>query len=324
MTKVLNPCTYQLFDRVLVSDVPLGLLKRINGSGKPASLTVHLQFGSETLEPDSLSITMDTAASADGVPDDDPSKFDFGTLGFIATVEQNGLVITVNRKPGFSHPPSVAELERLGDRLVTTVLLKLPALWGTPALHGAMVGWERASIVIVGESGAGKSTLSQELAKHQRAKIYDDDSTMPLSTGDVLSAVPMGAASRIRFDVAERLGYTGRALFGYVGDKVALPHVGHSSPTPPLVAIFELNPQSEDASGNGVNSIQTDRVTPVEAIPMIWKHIQTINTSQAQSALRFSLAHQLSALPMYKVTYAQGIHTPHDVATALMMRTMQK
>lgn len=320
MSSVTGPFSYLLFDRLLVSDVELALLRPYPIGVTEIKPALSLAMSSIPVTPHG-EVVLDTPGDPtrilwDGVR----TYFHFNSTHFVAVVEEDGLTISLH--PHADKPRSAQEIDRekLGDRLVTTVLSRLPIMWGTPSVHGATLSWAEGSVVLVGTSGVGKSTVSQHLVRDHGATLHDDDTALIEWESGQLEPIPMGGAPRLRRDAAQNLEIGGRTLPGFSGGKVALAQEPPLSlpVVPPVRVVCEIVSLSEGASEHTITPApKLDIVEPVCAIPEAWKHVFTTNLSTDQTRLRFDLSHKMASVPYARISYLRGAHQPHQVSDAI-------
>lgn len=311
---------FRLFDRRLVSDTEIHLLDEV---------AKH----SETVKPDIRLVASEEPVALWGEPifggpEFTVTQYDRGGRGFcrlertghVAVMEPDGLLVTIRPEEGWESTGAPFSPRRIADTVVTGVLNRLPILWGSPAIHGALLETPAGAVLILGQSGNGKSTLSQILQREHGWVLHDDDTVMVNSDSDQPCLIPMGAAPRIRQDAAKYLQLTGAELPGYHGGKLYLSRLARGLRVGPEalsfpIAIFELSPAEE------VNSSFVEQVDALASREALWSHALSTNTSKAQRARIFKTVESLALSPFYRVHYRQGFDTPEEVA-ALINQSM--
>lgn len=316
MNAGLRPFVYRFFDRHVVSDLELALLQPLPPGTEPSTPPIRLMLASESFTPVGQAVLDGPAMPMSIFFDGQEAIFILHEAQLAAVVAPDGLSIMVHPLPGRAAVSEAELSHRLGDRLVTTVLSRLPILWGNPALHGATLSWEAGSILLLGESGVGKSTLSQHLVRDYGATLHDDDTAMVDDASGAPTPIPMGGAARLRKDAASDLGLEGVALPGFSGGKIALSHIlsPHFVPLPPLRALCEivaLPSRSAPAQSSGP---LTELIDPVRALATVWGHVFTTNLEKGQRVQRFRVAQSVVNVPLTRITYARDEDSPQSVA----------
>lgn len=312
-----SPFVYRFFDRQLISDIELSLLLPLPEGTAIEESAIRLSLNMTPYTP-SGSVVLEAPGQPTRILFQDPfSIFVINELDFIAIVSADGLSVELRPSAeGRANSEVALKSETLGDRMVTTILSRIPILWGTPSIHGATLSWPSGSILLLGKSGVGKSTLSQHLCAKYGATIHDDDTAIPRLQGDELTPIPMGGAARLRQDAAKNLGLNGRALPGYSGSKIALRRDADQEPVsaPPVTAVVEIIAIEDSPGGKETLPPKSELLNPVLAIPMAWGHVFTTNLSKQQSSLRFKSAHLIATIPVHRISYQRGVHGVDSVA----------
>lgn len=312
------PFVYRFFDRQLISDIELSLLMHLPEGTVTEDSAIRLSLNMAPYTP-SGSVVLESPGQPTKILFHDPfSIFVINDLDFIAIVSADGLSVELRpNAEGGANPQAGLESTTLGDRVVTSILSRIPILWGTPSIHGATLSWTGGSILLLGESGVGKSTLSQYLSANHGARIHDDDTAILTLQGNELVPIPMGGAARLRQDAAKALGLTGRVLPGYSGGKIALRREADQEPVeaPPLTAVVEVIATENSPAGATSLPPESEHLSPTFALPMAWAHIFTTNLSKNQSSTRFKYAHLIAGtVPVHRIAYQRGVHTVDSVA----------
>jgi hypothetical protein len=316
---------YLLFDRLLVSDIELMLLKPFPQGAVADKPVIRLTVAPQPLAPagdlvmggpeDSMAIYFDGSQTI----------FSLRSVNRVVVVDPEGLNISLHPHSDPSRSSRYDSDQVLGDRVVTSVLSRLPILWGSPSFHGATLSFGDQTIVLLGESGVGKSTLSQHLVRDYGATLHDDDTALLDWIDGRATPVPMGGAPRLRSDAAADLQLQGKSLVGFAGNKIALQtkNVIKIPRLAPLGAIFEIvavpensAPFSDDSSG-----LRAEKIDPVRAIPSLWRYFFTTNLGKPQSIQRFKLAHSLAHYPLTRISYTRGRNYPPDVVALIVAQT---
>jgi energy-coupling factor transporter ATP-binding protein EcfA2 len=250
----------------------------------------------------------------------DGSSYSFvlNETAHIAVVSSDGCSVGIYpdaRKP----LPDSQNSEAVADRLVTSVLSRLPILWSQASLHGATLESPHGVVLLMGQSGVGKSTLSQFLVRDHGWVLHDDDTVMISSSPAGTVLVPMGGAARLRGDAAESLQSTGKRLEGFVGDKIALRNESRISIRHldlPLL-IVELDPVGLGGEEKHSGGITVEPIAPTHAVGAIWEHVFTTDLGKKQIAQRFEASRVLANSPLLRVSYRRGRHSPAEVASVV-------
>ena len=320
MTKPGQIRRYQLFDRVLESPVEINLLREVTPDQESQEPTIFLRISKSP-----RMVEGDIAFGGAGWPVtyfSGPKKdyVDFRGTNQLAVIDKSGLVITLHPKIGEPNGPAEDAPRRIVDSLVTTILSRIPILWGSPPIHCATLLAPEGPVLLIGESGHGKSTLSQVLRRSHSWRVLDDDTAILRTDSNPPFLVPMGAASRLRKDAATNLEIGGTLLPGYSGGKVFVPNGrgeeserGRAIRLP--IAMFKVVP------ANSLTTILIERVEPVMAAPELWTSVFTSDSSPRQVALRFRASSILAQCQMFLVHYTKGVHTPEAVSREIAKRT---
>jgi hypothetical protein len=312
-----TPFVYRFFDRQLISDIELSLLMQLPEGTAIEDSAIRLSLNMSPYSH-SGSVVLEASGQPTSIFFQDPySIFVINDLNFIAIVSADGLSVELRPSTeGGANSDAALESTTLGDRLVTTILSRIPILWGTPAIHGATLSWPTGSVLLLGQSGVGKSTLSQYLCANHGATLHDDDTTILKTQGAELLPIPMGGAARLRQDAAKNLKLQGRALPGYSGGKIALRQDAHQEffAPPPVTVVVEIIAIEGSTSGEESLPPKSENLSPVLAIPMAWDHVFTTNLSKNQSSSRFRSAHLIATIPAHRISYQRGVHQADAVA----------
>jgi hypothetical protein len=318
---VSSPWEYLLFDRLLISDIELRLLKPF-----PQGVLAHKPAIRLTVNPEPLAPSGDLVM---GGPEDQMAMyfdglqnvFSFRDVSRMVVVAPEGLNISLHSHPESSRSSRYDLDQALGDRLVTAVLSRLPILWESPSFHGATLSFGDETIVLLGESGVGKSTLSQHLVRNHGAILNDDDTALLDWIDGRATPIPMGGAPRLRSDAAADLQLEGTTLAGFAGDKIALEtkNLVEIPRLAPLGAIFEIIalPESLASSSGKSSGPLAEAIDPVRALPALWRYLFTTNLGKPQSVQRFTMAHSLARYPLTRISYTRGNNHPPEVAALI-------
>lgn len=321
MSSPRNPYEYLLFDRLLVSEIELNLLQPFPQDALTIKPSLRLTLESEPLAPGGDLVMGGPEHPTEMYFDGSQTIFSLRSVNRVVAVDSSGLNIALHFHPDQSSPPRYDSDQAVGDRIVTSVLSRLPILWESPAYHGATLSWGAGTVVLLGESGVGKSTLSQHLVRDHGAILHDDDTALLEWVGGLPIPVPMGGSPRLRSDAAAHLQLEGTMLVGFAGNKIALAteKVAEIPRLSPVQAIFEIvaisetsQPSSEDPSG-----IRVEDIDPVRAIPSLWRYLFTTNLGKLQSTQRFRMAHALTGHPLTRISYTRGKNKPAEVAALI-------
>jgi hypothetical protein len=317
MSSKSSPFIYRFFDRQLISEIELLLLVQFPEGTAIEDSAIRLSLNMIPYTP-SGSVVLEAPGQPTSIFYDDPhSIFVINDLDFIAVVSACGLNVELRPSAGTANSDAALRSTTLGDRLVTTILSRIPILWGTPSIHGATLSWPTGSILLLGQSGVGKSTLSQHLSKNHGATLHDDDTTILRFQGGELIPIPMGGAARLRHDAAKSLGLQGRGLPGYSGGKIALRRESYRQPStaPPVTAVVEIIALQDNPVGIASSLPESELLRPLLALPMAWDHVFTTNLNKNQSSIRFRYAHLIAAtVPVHRISYQRGVHEVDSVA----------
>ena len=264
-----------------------------------------------------------------------------GPLGFHMVREEDGYSMVfqgIGWFARFTEGPSTVELfpmngdaltfedptiRSLGDRLVTSLLSRLPQWWGMATVHGALLQKGDLTIALLGRSGAGKSTLSQVFFRELGWNILDDDTfgVFPDSAG--MRVWPMGAYPRIRENSLAFFDAEGTTLPGYEGGKMFLSTSGNPSSLGrsdghALTHIFALNDVRDEAGGQA-GELTISPVSHVRAIGLLDERVMRLNVKSEQlTRLHFSAATALARTPCFEVTYSHDAHSPRTIADNIL------
>lgn len=309
---------YRLFDRKLISEIALPLLRPWVEGEASTKTDVKLNFSALAIEPSGSIVFENPRISLRVLFDGLNSLFILSPQPFVAVVDPLGEEVTVHPLVNLELDKNIQEFD-LASKLVTWVLSHIPILWGTPAIHGAALSLQEKSILLLGDSGVGKSTLSQYLARDFGFTLHDDDtSCIGVDITDLI-LIPMGAAARLRQDAANELNVTGRALKGYAGEKIALEQKPERIVEKPaqLSAIFLLEPSEAFLPSRDSYLPTAVQLEPLKAIIQITPHIFLTSADARQREVQFQFAHALSRKPTFSLHFAHKTHSPQQVAAVI-------
>jgi energy-coupling factor transporter ATP-binding protein EcfA2 len=310
--------SYLLFNRELRSDRELYLLgafpKQVVSSLPPVTLSVE----DNPVEPQGYAVLDEEDTAASIFFDGRNYFFVLNNTGYVAVVSLDGLSIRIH--PSAFKPLVSAQVDdAILDRLVTSVLSRIPILWTEPSVHGASLESPGGVVLLLGQSGVGKSTLSQYLVRDSGWVLHDDDAALVTIFDSEPVMVPMGGSARLRTDAALSLETQGKKLDGFAGGKIALQRkttdsIAYLDLPRLIVEICPIKPSDQQELSS---EIKVTTIIPTDAVGVIWDHILTTDLEKKQLALRFEVSRQLANSPLVRVGYTRGTHTPEKVASVI-------
>lgn len=207
--------------------------------------------------------------------------------------------------------------DTLSHLLLDQVLPRVLAHQGLLVLHAAAVARGGRAILLAGGSGAGKSTLAAALFRRGWAVLCDDAVALDGSGGRP-AAVPTYPGLRLNPDALPLVpeGPFPTGPMARYSDKVRVGLPGGAEATPPLSALFLLEPR---ADGPGTGSRDILRLPPAEAcMALIRNSFQLDLTDGSRQARQLELASSFAErLPVYSMRYPRDFASLDQVCAAL-------
>lgn len=311
-----EPIRYRLFDRVLISPVPMPLLPELSEDQSSQSASRDQVVMEWTEGPGSTAplsrITIGHPSGFEAYRTADGYDFKSIRGSWTATVDPAGRRVHVRLGHRTGHSPE----RTVSDDLTTAILTRLPALWGHVPLHAAAVLGPAGVVVLCGPSGSGKSTLGHYLARLPGWDLIDDDTVVLEPAGPAVDCWAMGSVPRLRLDAAAGLGVQGHALPGFTNGKIATatPRLASVRGTR-LAVVIHLRTLRSTSGEATPDSIEFTRVRPAVAMSLLGKSAFSIDLRDPEwLASRFQLTREMAAHPTFTLQYAPGAISPEALS----------
>jgi hypothetical protein len=195
-------------------------------------------------------------------------------------------------------------------------------LWGMPALllflcrgdlpvHAAAVEVDHSALLLAGASGSGKTTLAAALVRNGQRLLAEDLSCVRLQPTP--SVVPGPAVLRLRPDVAGRLG------FPYVGAEARADGRLHIDlPKQTRGDCQPVRVKGIVALERGEGAPRVERISTVEAIPVVWQLSFRLPTMQDARRAFLGVTALARSVPVWKLHYPHRLDSLDETIAALM------